>query len=618
MQTASTTTSSTATRGYHGRYLRVDVGDGRAEPIALEEQTLRHFVGGSGLGTWLLLREGLASVDPLSPAAPLAFVFSPLVGSPLTTSAKFAVVAKSPLSERINDSLAGGRFAIAGKQTGCDAIVVVGRASQPSVLIIDDGRVRLEPAGALWGNTGDKTEADLRQRLGVGYEIATIGPAGEQQVRFATISHAGRYAARGGHGAVLGAKNLKAVAVRGSQHCRLAHPRRLLVLAEKLSRESVGPATAKYRELGTASNLLLFNRLHTLPTRNFQQGSFAGAERLSPENLARVREKTRTGCAVCTVGCEHLYTTGGGGDKGGRVRLEYENLFALGPLCGIDDPNVVLEACRLCNALGMDAISTGGTVAFAMECVERRLLDADWLQFGKGDALLRAITEIAHRQGIGQMMAEGSRRMALAIGHDSLAFAPQVKGLELPGYEPRSLQTMALGFAVGARGADHNRSGAYEVDISEKVDRRHVGPEAATLAIETEDQAALMDSLILCKFLRGLFTDFFAATSEMVNLIAGWNTSADELRTVARRIVTAKKHYNILAGWQPEEDILPDRFLNNPLPDDPAAVLSRETLAAMVRTYNLNRGWTEEGWIEPALLEHFGLGERPMNHSPTF
>ena len=170
---------------------------------------------------------------------------------------------------------------------------------------------------------------------------------------------------------------------------------------------------------------------------------------------------------------------------------------------------------------------------------------------GKGDTLLRAIAEIAHRQGLGQMMAAGSRRMALAINRGSIAFAPQVKGLELPGYEPRGLQTMALGFAVGARGADHNCSGAYEVDFSTKVDRRRVGPEAVALAIETEDQAALMDSLVLCKFLRGLFADLFAAASEMVNLITGWNTSAEELRTVARRIVTAKKYFNIGPNVQP-------------------------------------------------------------------
>ncbi len=280
---------------------------------------------------------------------------------------------------------------------------------------------------------------------------------------------------------------------------RWAHADELVALARQLSEKSFGPATAKYRELGTAANLLLFNRLGALPTRNFQFGSFAGAAELSPEQLSATREKTRASCAACTIGCEHIY---GLGDGRGGVRLEYENLFALGPLCSISDPQVVLAASRACDELGVDTISAGGTIAFAMECVERGLLDAPWLRFGDGAALLRALGEIGQREGIGALLAEGSRRMALHIGGDALSFAPQVKGLEIPGYEPRALrQTMALGFAVGTRGADHNRSGAYEVDFSDQVDRHAPGLEAARLAVATEDKATLMDSLILCKFL---------------------------------------------------------------------------------------------------------------------
>ena len=207
------------------------------------------------------------------------------------------------------------------------------------------------------------------------------------------------------------------------------------------------------------------------------------------------------------------------------MRLEYESLFALGPLCGVGDADAVLRAAKLCDDLGIDTISAGGTIAFAMECVERGWLDEPWLTFGSGDALLRAIEMMAEREGLGDLLAEGSRRAAGAIGHDSIAFAPQVKGLEIPGYEPRALQTMALGFAVGARGADHNRSGAYEVDFSDKVDRRHVTLDAVRHAIETEDKAALMDSLILCKFLRGVFDDFYAEAATMLHLVTGWDVT---------------------------------------------------------------------------------------------
>jgi len=572
--------------GYHGASLRIDVTDGRVDRLPLEEHTLRQFLGGSGLGVRLLLDEGTAHADPLAPESPLVFAFSPLVGSPLTTSAKFAVVSKSPLTNRINDSLASSGFAVAGKRLGCDALMIVGRAADLSVLILEqDGRdgpvrARLVSAEKYRGASCQDTEAGLRAELGHEYKIASIGPAGEQIVRYATISHDGRHAGRGGSGAVLGAKNIKAIAVRGTRRTDWAHPQELTALSRDLSKRSFGPATAKYRELGTATNLLTFNRFNALPTRNFQSGTFEEAAHLSPEQLAATRSKTRDSCVTCTIGCEHIYD---------GVRVEYESLFALGSLCGIGDPDAVLRASRRCDELGLDTISAGGTIAFAMECVDRGWLDEPWLRFGSGDALLRAIELIGSRDGIGNLLAEGSRRAAQAIGHDSIAIAPQVKGLEIPGYEPRALQTMALGFAVGARGADHNRSGAYEVDFSDKVDRRNVTIDAVQHAIETEDRAALMDSLIVCKFLRGVFEDFYAEAAGMLRAVTGWDATAGELRETARRIVGAKRQFNLLAGWTPAEDTLPDRFLNTPLPDDPAASLSRSRLNELVAEYHRQR-----------------------------
>src|ERR1700723_3019378 len=282
--------------GYHGSYLRIDVTEGSAEHVALPEAVLRQFIGGSGLGVRLLLDEGAAHLDPLASEAPIVFAFSPLVGSPLTTSAKFAVVSKSPLTERINDSLASSGFAIAGKSCGCDAIVIVGRAAELSVLIIDETGVRLEPATEHRGATCRETEAALRSRLGANYRIASNGPAGEHMVRYATVSHDGRHAGRGGSGAVLGARNVKAIAVRGSRRTEWAHPVELTTISKSLSKRSLGPATAKYRELGTATNLLTFNRFGALPTRNFQSGTFDEAASLSPEELTATRSKTRKSC----------------------------------------------------------------------------------------------------------------------------------------------------------------------------------------------------------------------------------------------------------------------------------------------------------------------------------
>jgi aldehyde:ferredoxin oxidoreductase len=568
--------------GYHGCYLRIDVSTGTVAYVPLDDAVLRQYLGGSGLGVRLLLDEGAAAADPLAPESPIVFAFSPLVGSPLTTSAKFAVVSKSPLTGRINDSLASSGFAIAGKSCGCDAIMLVGRAPELSVVVIDETSVRLEPAAEHSGATCRETETALRARLGASFRIASIGPAGENLVRYATVSHDGRHAGRGGSGAVLGAKNIKAIAVRGTRRAEWAHPLELTALSKSLSKRSFGPATAKYRELGTATNLLTFNRFGALPTRNFQIGTFDEAAAISPEELGATRSKTRESCVTCTIGCEHIY---------GGVRVEYESLFALGSLCGVGDADVVLRASQRCDELGLDTISAGGTIAFAMECVERGWLDAPWLKFGSGEALLRAIDLIGSRQGLGNLLAEGSRRAAQEIGHNSIAIAPQVKGLEIPGYEPRALQTMALGFAVGARGADHNRSGAYEIDFSDKVDRRHVTLDAVRHAINTEDKAALMDSMIMCKFLRGVFEDFYSESAKMLRYVTGWDVTAEELHETARRIVATKRQFNLLAGWTPAEDTLPDRFLNTPLPNDPEALLSRERLDKLVAEYHRQRGW---------------------------
>lgn len=577
--------------GYHGSYLRIDATLGIAERVPIEEATLRQSIGGVGLGVRLLLNEGTAHLEPLAPEAPIIFAFSPLVGSPLTTSAKFAVVSKSPLTQRINDSLASSGFAIAGKGCGCDAIVIVGSASELSALVIDGNSeggttVRFESAAEFRGASCKETETGLKARLGANYRIASIGPAAENRVRYATISHDGRHAGRGGSGAVLGAKNIKAIAVRGGQRTEWAHPSELTALSKALSQRSFGPATAKYRELGTAANMLTFNRFGALPTRNFQSGTFEEAANISPEQLNASHSKTRKSCMACTIGCEHIYGKGKSG-----VRVEYESLFALGSLCGVSDADTVLRACARCDELGMDTISTGGTIAFAMECVERGWLSQPWLRFGDANALLRAIEMIGSRDGIGNVLAEGSRLAAAAIGHDSLAIAPQVKGLEIPGYEPRALQTMALGFAVGARGADHNRSGAYEVDFSDKVDRRKITLDAVRHAIDTEDRAALMDSLIICKFLRGVLADLYVEAAEMLHHVTGWDVTADELRECSKRIVAAKREFNLLAGWTPQEDTLPERFLKEPLPNDPEASLSRERLDDLVEEYHRQRGW---------------------------
>ena len=591
--------------GYFGQTLVADASTGAARTLPLPDDLLRAYIGGAGLGTWLLHRLGPAGADPLAPAAPLAFVFSPLVGTPLTTSAKFAVVAKSPLTGLLNDALSSSQFAIAGKLTGHDAIVVTGACDQLSVLLVDGDGARFGEAADLAGLPAAQAEARLRDRLGTGWRVAATGPAGERGVRYATISHDGRHAGRGGLGAVMGAKRLKAVAVRAATKVAPAHPELVLAAARDLRARSFGPATAKYRELGTLANLLAFNALSTLPTRNFQAATFTEAPRLAAEDLASLRRVARNSCASCTIGCEHIYSARGGR----RMRVEYENVFALGPMCGVSDPDAVLAASGLCDDLGLDTISAGGTIAWAMECAERGLIDAPWLRFGDADALLRALAEIGDRRGLGDLLAEGSRRAADRVGGGSAAFAPHVKGLELPGYEPRTLQAMALGLAVNARGADHNRSGAYEADLSGDLDRLAGGGGHVTAAIETEDRAAVMDSLILCKFLRGVFTDPFGEWAALLSAVTGWQVDGAELRQTARRIVLAKRVYNLREGWRPADDWLPDRLLTEPVTVGSGRVarLTPQRLRGMIDAYYTARGLDGQGRPDPADLADLHL-----------
>lgn len=594
--------------GFFGRALIVDVG-GRAatgNPLELDERVLRSYLGGVGLGTWLMHRLAPPRVDPIAPDAPLAFVFSSLVGTPLTTSAKFAVVAKSPLTGLLTDALASSQFAISGKLTGHDAIVIRGRADELSVLLVDGDGARLEPAPELAGLPAAETETAARQRFGRGWRTAAIGPAGERGVRYATISHDGRHAGRGGLGAVLGAKNIKAVLVKAATKVGVADQAGVLAAARDLRKRSFGPATAKYRELGTLANLLAFNAVSTLPTRNFTAATFDGAPKLAAEELHDLRGVARNSCASCSIGCEHIYARKGGGSQ----RMEYENVFALGPLCGVSDPDDVFAASARCDELGIDTISAGGTIAWAMECVERGLIDAPWLRFGDGASLLRALNEIGARDTeLGELLAQGSRHAAGVVGHGSIDFAPQVKGMEMPGYEPRSLQSMALGLAVNARGADHNRSGAYEADLSGELDRFDGGSAHVAAAVDTEDRAAVMDSMILCKFLRGVFADPFTEWARLLGLVTGWELDADELRESARRIVRAKRAFNLREGATAADDTLPARMLETPLElgSGRSAALSADRLRSMVAGYYRARGLDEAGRVAVADLADLQL-----------
>lgn len=583
--------------GFHGRLLHIDLTSRQSACVAIEAARLRAFLGGIGLGTSLLYEYAPAGVEPLSPANPLIFTSAPLVGTGLTTTAKYAVVTKSPLTGFIADSLSSSHFALELKRIGIDAIVITGRAAAMTYISVDNGRVEFRNAEQLRGKSPLECEAAIRSELGkANARIAAIGKAGEHLVRFATISNEGRHAGRGGVGAVMGSKNLKAIALFGDRTTVVADPVGVENIAETLRQRSLSSVTDKYRKIGTVANLSVFNRLGTLPTRNFQQSTFDQADALSGETLTENNFSRRHGCAACTIQCERLFKALNGEEQ----RLEYETLFALGPLCGIEESSAVLQAAQLCDHYGLDTISTGGTIAWAMECSERGLLqESKALRFGNADALLAMITAIAERRGVGALLAEGSRRAAQEIGNGSDYWAMHVKGLELPGYEPRSLKSIALGLAVSPRGACHNRSGAYEADFSGTVDRFKADAGRGRIVAESEDFAAVLDSLIVCKFLRKCFNDFYPETAALLSKVTGWDLSAAELRHIGTRIHTVKKRFNIREGWRPQDDGLPERLLKETLPTGVGAGigLSHDDLRQMIQDYYQARGWDENGFV---------------------
>ncbi len=593
--------------GFHGQLLHIDLNCGKISWRELEESRLRAFLGGIGLGTSLLYEFAPPGVDPYAPANPLIFTSAPLVGTGLTTTAKFAVVTKSPLTGFIADSLSSSHFALELKRVGLDALVITGQASSMAYISIQNEKVEIREAAHLRGHSPSETESMIRTELSSqSMRVAAIGKAGENLVRFATISNEGRHAGRGGVGAVMGSKNLKAIALCGSREISVADPSGVEAIAGSLRRQSLGSLTDKYRSIGTVANLAVFNRLGTLPTCNFRQSTFDDAEALSGESLTENNFSRRHGCASCTIQCERLFKALNGEEQ----RLEYETLFALGPLCGIKDPAVVLRAAQLCDLYGLDTISTGGTLSWAMECGEKGLLpEARDLRFGAANALLGAIPMIAQREGLGALLAEGSRRAARELGNDSSYWAMHVKGLELPGYEPRSLKTMALGLAVSPRGACHNRSGAYEADFSGAVDRLRSDPGRGSIVAASEDHAAVLDSLIVCKFLRKCFSDFYLEGAELLGKVTGWDYSSDELKRTGERIHNLKKLFNQREGWRTEDDWLPERLLSETLPTGVAqgVGLSVNDLREMIGGYYQARGWDENGFITEKKLQELGF-----------
>lgn len=619
--------------GYSGKILHIDLSTRKTWVEEKPESWYKLYIGGVSMATRLLWENIEVGCDPLSPGNPICIANGIFAGTPVPVGGKYGLASKSPLTGLVGDSLSGSWFSIALKRAGWDGVVIHGASDKWITVFIDDDRVQFRDASKLLGLGTFATEEAIRAELGDDQvRSATIGPAGEKGVLFANVTNDGRQAGRTGHGAVWGSKKLKAVSVRGTHGVTVADPETLMQLSFQISETSQGPYTAKYRILGTSTNVLNMNKLGLLPTRNYQEGVFEGAELVSGEYLDAHYKVKKIACAQCPIACEQMSAVPDGPYKGAMTGVEYECLFANGPNLGIDDLRAVIKLIEICDQGGMDAMSGGVTVSWAMETFERGIFTKEDFKcakypegfephFGNAEAAVTLMEMIRDREGIGDLLSKGTRRASQIVdaerGTETYKWAMNSKGLESPGYDARGLKTFSVGVAVGTRGGCHNRSAAYDPDIQGEVDRFSIDDTRGEIAASSEEYAAVYDTLPLCKFIRRCFTGkadragAWPTIAKLINATTGWNFGYDDVELIGIRAHTIKKAFNIREGWKRADDDLPYRWKHDPMTKGASAghVVTDEELEYLKDLYYAAKGWTKEGLIPKAKLLELGMDD---------
>ena len=604
--------------GYAGRILYVDLTTGKTRAEKLNEEIARKYIGGIGIGMKLWLANSKAGVDAFDPENPLVLALGPVSGTMFPTGGNgHAFISKSPATNGVGEAVSHGTFGAELKRAGYDAVVLTGKAERPVYLWIDDDSVQLLDAASIWGKSPSETEDAIKDEVGDYYvRVASIGLAGEKLSKIASIiNEKTRAAGRTGLGAVMGSKNLKAIAVRGTHDIVVAKPDEFMDMVKEFHERMKGPAAQKYRTLGTAENVMIQNALYCMPTRNYNNAHFENAEKVSGEALNERYITKIIACNSCAMRCEHEAVVREGPYKGTMARMEYDNLWAFGPNCGIDKLDAIIKAAELCNYYGLDATSTGVTVGFVMDCHENGILSHEDLggidaHFGNAEALIQLIEKIGKREGIGDVLADGVKVAAEKIGKGSDKLAQNIKGLEVTGYDLRCLKTAALGFAVSFRGADHNRSGAYALDMTGKVDRLKAEKGRGKLVKDSENVYALIDSLIVCKNAKGTLYKELADMAKLYTLVTGYEMTPEELSAAGERINTLARLINLREGLSRKDDTLPWKVMNQPIPDDgPAkgAMVTQDELDLLLDDYYQSRGWTLDGIPTKSQLNKLGM-----------
>jgi aldehyde:ferredoxin oxidoreductase len=595
--------------GFIGKILRVDLSSGKITEEELREDTTKKYIGGVGIATRYLYDEVPKGADPLGAENLLIFMTGPLAGTASASASRYSAVAKSPLTGIWGHANSGGSFGPALKRSGYDGIIFQGISPTPVYLKIADGKAELRGAEHLWGKTVTETEGLIKEGSDTSFTIASIGPGGENLVRYASImNNTHRAAGRCGLGTVMGSKRLKAVACAGKTPILLANESVFRERARKqieLLNESM--LKVGFEAFGTNMVSDMVNARGGYPTRNWQTGVFEGIEELNGQALTDKVLVSRVHCFACPISCGRGSEIKEGPWKGRKGEgPEYETVNTLGALCNVSDMNMVTMANYLCNEYGLDTISTGATIAFAMECYEKGILIKERtgglaIEFGDGNLVIELVKKIAKREGIGDLLAEGTKRISEELGQASEHFAMHVKGLELPAYDPRAAKICGLGYVTANRGGDHI-TGYVEgptfidtpfllVDDSKIQDVFVANPKEAKVLVDMENALTMFDAIGGCKFMGILLKaeDFI----DLITNATGWDLSVDDFRKSGERIYNLMRAFCIREGVSREADILPKRLMEDPLPEGPAQgmVIDRDTLEMMKDAYYEFRGW---------------------------
>jgi aldehyde:ferredoxin oxidoreductase len=587
------------------------------EDLIVPGTVVRKFIGGSGLGTWLLFRYGSPAADPLSPDNPLIFMNGPFQGTGIPTSGRHQVISKSPLTDAFGESDCGGAFGFHLKKAGYDGIVFLGKASSPVYVAVIDGRVEIRNGTSLWGKDTFETEEALLAAEGKPAGVACIGPAGERMVLLANIMHDGRNAraaGRGGMGAVMGSKNLKAVVARGNGRTVMADEKRVREKSAEKAKFYMEKHLAMTR-FGTAGGVALAEQNGDLPLKNWSLGSWPEeVKSITGEAMAETILTGNWGCVACPIRCGREVAF----DDIHGAGPEYETIGMLGSNCLINDLKAIGRGNDLCNRMGIDTISGGSAVAFSMELYERGIIDEKTvgypLHWGDGEAMLKLLGDISEKRGFGAVLAEGTRKAAKKIGKGAEKYAIHSKGMDFPAHDPRCYKSLAAGYATSNRGACHlsgfsysfERSMTYpELGVDTILDRT-VDEGKGRINVGFQNLMGVMDSLKMCKFP-------FAATRiddllEWISGVTGWNMDAGELMTAGERIFNLKKLFNLACGLTAGDDTLPERILREPRGSGGSADTLPD-LEKQLREYYAERGWTEEGIPLPEKINSLGLEE---------